>query len=131
MADLFPEAVSKRQLIASNRPTLHSRGEACLSQSFPTPILFPAFWRRWAMELWTSSHPNSAPFDNSQEVLLDIYNPIRPLNPLYQSWDAYLRRGGVHNADFQSGDDRSPCHPSSTRADNCEVPTMPADAKFG
>jgi hypothetical protein len=28
-------------------------------------------------------------------------------------------------------DDRSPCHPSSIRADNCEVPTLPADAKFG
>jgi len=50
------------------------------------PILLSSFFGaggNGAMDIL--SHPNSAPFDNSQEVVLDMYNPIRPLNPLYQS----------------------------------------------
>jgi hypothetical protein len=60
------------------------RGVPIAIISYPT--LFSSFFGaggNGAMDIL--SHPNSAPFDNSQEVVPDIYNPIRPLNPLYQS----------------------------------------------
>jgi hypothetical protein len=86
MADLFPKPF-QTPTCREQSSTCDSKGEAGLSHSFPTRFFSPAFLALLAMELWTSSPIRPPlPFDNSREVVLDVYNPIRPLNPLYQSF---------------------------------------------
>jgi hypothetical protein len=96
------------------------------------PILFSSFFGaggNGAMDIL--SNPNSAPFDNSQEVALDIYNPHQAVEPTVPELGMLILGAAVYITQTSKGDDRSPCHPSSTRVDNCEVPILPADAKFG
>jgi hypothetical protein len=96
------------------------------------PILFSSFFGaggNGAMDIL--SNPNSAPFDNSQEVALDIYNPHQAVEPTVPELGMLILGAAVYITQTSKGDDRSPCHPSSTRVDNCGVPTLPADAKFG
>jgi hypothetical protein len=86
MADLFPKPFPNANLSRANvSPAIQKARQVYRIRFLPDSFLQP-FLALLAMELWTSS-PIRLPllFDNSREVVLDVYNPIRPLNTLYQS----------------------------------------------
>ena len=76
MADFFTNSFPNANLSGAIVSPAIQKGEAGLSHSFPTRFFSPAFLALLAMELWTSS-PIRLPllFDNSREVVLDVYTP--------------------------------------------------------
>jgi hypothetical protein len=84
MADPFPEAVSKRQPVASNRLTCDSKGEAGLSL-VSYPILFSSFFTLLAMELCNIISPPTATsfrqFARSGTRRLQPHQAVEPTVP--------------------------------------------------
>jgi len=86
MADLFTNSFPNANLSGAIVSPAVQKARRVYRIRFPTQFFSPAFLALLAMELWTSSSIRlPLLFDNSREVVLDVYNPIRPLNPLYQS----------------------------------------------
>jgi hypothetical protein len=127
----FPEAVSKRQPVASNRLTCDSKGEAGLSHSFSTRFFSPAFLALLAMALWTSS-PIRLPllFDNSREVVLDSLQPHQAVEPTVPELGMLILGAAVYITHIsKENDHRAIRHLHG--GNNCEVAASPANAKFG
>jgi hypothetical protein len=130
MADLFPKPFPNANVRATVPPAIQEARRAYRNHFIPDSFL-QLFWRR---RQWSYGHPLASEFRSFRQFAGSGTRHLQPhqaVEPTVPELGMLILGAAVYITQTSKGDDRSPCHPSSTRVDNCEVPILPADAKFG
>jgi hypothetical protein len=118
MADLFPKPFLNANLSRATVPPAIQEARRAYRNHFLPDSFLQLFWRRWQ---WSYGHPLASEFRSFRQFAGSGTRHLQPhqaVEPTVPELGMLILGAAVYITQTSKGDDRSPCHPSSTRADN-------------